>query len=1236
MDYQFENLGPDRFQEFCQALLVKTLPNLMCFPVGQGDGGRDAVVSLGTASDQRFAVYQVKFVRNDDKVTNPHKWLRDVIRGESPKVARLIPKGASAFYLLTNVRGTAATDVGSIDAVDRILKDAFKIPAQCWWRDDLSRRLEGAAELKWSFPELFTGLDLLRVLIEQGLHIDQQRRATAIRMFVRTQYDREREVRFKQVELQNQLIDLFVDVPVTAPQPLEAPNGKFYWQRLLNHHRLEDATESIGGATFFLSPWTQPYFNQVVLEGAPGQGKSTITQYVCQVHRMRLLAEQELSKVPDEHKHGPLRLPIRADLRDFATWLSKQDPFAVESGALAPLDWHKSLEAFLAALIRHHAGGVSFSVMDLDDTVKIGAVLIVLDGLDEIADIHKRQAVITEVEVATARLRDIAAALQIVVTSRPAAFANSPGFATAAFPHVQLTALTRPLINQYADRWLTARRLTGREASETKDILEVKLRQPHLLALARNPMQLAILLSLIHTRGASLPDKRTALYDSYVDLFFGREAEKSPVVRDFRDLLVEIHRYLGWVLHTAAEKGSHSGSISNLRLKALLRDYLRDESRDPALADTLFAGMIERVVFLISRVEGTVEFEVQPLREYFAGRYLYETAHYSPPGKEQKGTITDRFDGLSRNFYWLNVTRFFAGCFNKGELPALVDRLQELEKDSLYRLAGHTRKLCAMLLGDWVFNQHQRSTRDIARLITIAITEGHSVASDVRFGQNVDDAYILPESCGRTELVRTCTSVLDAFPPRDRAQELLGILQRNATKTEIDEWWRPRLATLDGEHLTQWLSYGSECGSLARCTSSELRKANARALASSENLNWLVLAGQSGYIQDSQSLTRSWLQGWRTGPPLFFIGRPRATSLLSQFILATQPFGYAMAIGSPAPEPLSKTIRERWMNAVLTVDEHSYTTDDLSRCKDVARLAHQLWERQTGEWATQLEPWSILVEKLRSTFGECSCAMLLAILGSSVRDRERWVRGPDLLDSSSPLCRRTRYARMKSGSAPWWAAQIAAATTQDDKVLTALSILRWANSTPLDVLQNEISSLLDSLDDKHWDFLNSVMWVTSWRSSPTHVRGFKSTAGDSSPRLIVCLAHRMGEQRASAAYLRSLQNYDGTDRHVWEFCVNQAFSAAVKKKRDWLDVIELARKAYAVGSTFWPIMRPSGRIPIVAARRVMESPLEFARVLASLASESCRMEAARHIEPLVDYADQHDWFGDQSGRDQQL
>jgi hypothetical protein len=61
-----------------------------------------------------------------------------------------------------------------------------------------------------------------------------------------------------------------------------------------------------------------------------------------------------------------------------------------------------------------------------------------------------------------------------------------------------LDSVTPELIEEYSTKWLKARKLQERESSEVKRILREKLGQPHMRDLARNPMQLAILLSLIH------------------------------------------------------------------------------------------------------------------------------------------------------------------------------------------------------------------------------------------------------------------------------------------------------------------------------------------------------------------------------------------------------------------------------------------------------------------------------------------------------------------------------------------------------------------------------------------------------------------------------------------------------------------------------------------------------------------------------------------------------------------
>ncbi len=94
MDYPFENLNPEKFQEFTQALLVKEFPDLQCLPVAQPDGGRDIVTYEYGNSSNSFAVYQVKYVRKPFAEKDIHKWLLGIIKGEAPKVKTLIKKGA--------------------------------------------------------------------------------------------------------------------------------------------------------------------------------------------------------------------------------------------------------------------------------------------------------------------------------------------------------------------------------------------------------------------------------------------------------------------------------------------------------------------------------------------------------------------------------------------------------------------------------------------------------------------------------------------------------------------------------------------------------------------------------------------------------------------------------------------------------------------------------------------------------------------------------------------------------------------------------------------------------------------------------------------------------------------------------------------------------------------------------------------------------------------------------------
>lgn len=94
MDYPLENLGPERFQEICHALIARAFPTAQCFPVGQRDGGRDATSFQPDRGSDDVVVYQVKFVRKPLAEKHPHEWLKNTMAAEAPKVEALVPKGA--------------------------------------------------------------------------------------------------------------------------------------------------------------------------------------------------------------------------------------------------------------------------------------------------------------------------------------------------------------------------------------------------------------------------------------------------------------------------------------------------------------------------------------------------------------------------------------------------------------------------------------------------------------------------------------------------------------------------------------------------------------------------------------------------------------------------------------------------------------------------------------------------------------------------------------------------------------------------------------------------------------------------------------------------------------------------------------------------------------------------------------------------------------------------------------
>ena len=1281
--YQYEQLNDESFQQLSQSLLLKEFPGLQCFPVGQPDGGRDAIVSLFETAPgtTEFILFQVKFARRELTPNEARAWLLRTLRGELPKVLEQIAEGAKRFVLVTNVAGTAHSEVGSVDKLQALLEEYIPIPAQAWWRDDLDRRLDNAWDLKFTYPALFSGADLLRLVVEASPSEGRERRQNAITAFLSGQFESDREVKFKQAELENDIFELFTDVPMVPLNPAgrrqgagerlvvafrraaTSASGEVDWLRVRQWLEIASGGESsfgnyyhyprdetwLGAASLLLNGDFREAEPLVILEGAPGQGKSTIAQYICQVHRMRFLERQGHGAVDPAHLSSSLRLPFKVELRDFATWLSGGNPFGTVTGGDSQDASLRSLEGFLSALVRYASGGSAFDVSDLQTTIKSTPVLVVLDGLDEVAEIRQRQRVVEEVTSGVTRLNSLAASLQVVVTSRPTPFMNSTVLPSDTFATYSLGSLTRPLITEYADRWLKSRAINEADANDVRQILNTKLNEPHLRDLARNPMQLAILLNLIHRRGISLPDKRTALYDNYVEIFFDRESEKAAVVKENRDLLIRIHRYLAWVLQAGAEVHSEStlglqrsgtsisGSIAEQDLRTLLREFLERDGSDPALIEELFSGMVERVVAIVSRVEGTYEFDVQTLREYFAARHLYETAPYSPTGAERQGTISDRWRALARNYYWLNVARFYAGCYSEGELPSLIDDLRALSNDEVFRCTSHPQILTATLLGDWVFSQRPRAIQDAVDLL-LEPRGLRMLVAGAESGLHQIEDVIVRDPAGRRRLIDACKELVRPNRPIDQVMDVVrSVLRPNSEPEELFDWWIEELRSVDETQSRHWCVLGEhlQCWSVVGLDT-VIDLLDREEVPSSSVIRGLLHANRMDVLESSEELFEAAVEAVLAGER---VGRSRGGSLLQRLAWSVE----LTSIGSHNPRAAFarrlSLIEYLWRFHGDEGYEEDIPWPSYGMAERSARLVEAFTsaaERPFADWNTSIEPWNRIIQQGISEFGERTRFMELANLAAGIRSTEEKCQdSPDLFDIGQPMVRRARYARLRAGSRKWWSKQLQSATNSDEVWIALLLCATWAGARTIEELAEAFDKLVVNLGTSEWYSLHSslrrVVDINSGRSwiKPLEIR-VSALPPLLSVRTAALLAQRCTPETADELYERYLADYKGDDSIVVSLRADVQVLRALGDETKWSQAIDGLRSSYSLGAptsrVFFQHLEPSLTLPDTIAREVVDQPLEFPAAIVRVAEACCRQLDAVRILPVGRVATDEGWF----------
>lgn len=695
------------------------------------------------------------------------------------------------------------------------------------------------------------------VLVEmKRKHEGQQTRRSeldqTIRAYLGDRFGAEDQVLFQQVDLNGPSVDaMFVDVPAgcTRESPLAPLLTGIAHEFPGDPEVSEEAAGLVvtGAAQALLHPlWA----GNAVVVGGPGQGKSTLLQYVCQFHRARRLGRNAYSagEAGLRRSSSVPRVAIRIDLRKYALW-ADQDALTPtrkkkQSHTLGTdryANW-RSLETYVIKDIQSHIGAHTFTASDLAVLLATEPVLLALDGLDEVASVSVRDRVTSEIARVHDRIAGDAANLVVLVATRPGSSLSALS-TTRAFPTLFLRRLSQGLRLQYLQRWVTVSGLSPESSAKLQATFMDNQHVPHIRELASYPMQLAILLHLLHRRQL-LPQQRTELYRDYLKTFLDREQteDKEPLMADQRQVMEDAHAYLGWYLQMRAEQGLSSGSLPREELRLLLRDHLAGQPNEQELADQLFSAITTRVLCLVERDAG-FEFEVQSLREYFAALYIFD--NLSP--KAARSSRDDGLNALLERPYWSNVTRFFIGMLAKGEVRALKDNLRLVGK----KVAPNQliRSMAVLALNDRTYDGHpEGSIRDIVDVVLDG--PGVVFAEDGAL-DTAGTPLKFSDRAGRKQAVAHLKTRLESFPHAGIGASCASSLFRHAIEDdELAPWWWSNLRDDDA-----WLQTAAALRVLPSLTDDQEAQLHGALLSSAPEAEWrTALLVRGGYDGKAQAL----------------------------------------------------------------------------------------------------------------------------------------------------------------------------------------------------------------------------------------------------------------------------------------------------------------------------------------------------------------------------------------------
>ena len=418
------------------------------------DGGREATfdgrMDYPSQSDpwDGYCVVQAKFLQRPKNTQSDQTWALKEIEKElkayaKPSSKRRLPE----YYIFaTNVVLTPVATRGGKDQVaDLFEKYKSQVPIKGWavWDyDQLGTHLDANVDIRTTYGCWITSGDVLAKMLELIEKIAPRKIdfLQAITIFLSKELMTDQTANLEQAghtsEERIPLARVFVDLPTTPERAEEPPSEDDQDNSVIElvseitrvaKDRLDPLStfKPTDGTTRGLDR-KSALPGRIVLVGGPGQGKTTVGQYACQLFRVALLRDRPphlssaelhdaIKTIENQCEQGRIsipaarRFPVRIVLSEFAAAING-DPDLSLLAYIAKAIEKKSDRTVLVDDIRHWLGSYPW--------------FVVLDGLDEVPPSTNREDVLKRIEEFWIEAANVNADVLVLATTRPQGYSD--------------------------------------------------------------------------------------------------------------------------------------------------------------------------------------------------------------------------------------------------------------------------------------------------------------------------------------------------------------------------------------------------------------------------------------------------------------------------------------------------------------------------------------------------------------------------------------------------------------------------------------------------------------------------------------------------------------------------------------------------------------------------------------------------------------------------------------------